>query len=294
MRLGTRPARFGALLRETGDAWIADNAPRLSASLAFYSVLSLVPFLIVISSVAGWAFGQKAAHGQLMWEIEDLIGTVGAEAIQGLIQQGDKSVTVTVLGVLGLVLGTSAVVMELRDSLNTIWHVPVGAAFSGFSGLLRIVRQRFYLFGLIMGAGVLLLGSLALNALVAGLAFEFGPFLPVSPTLLHITVFVISFFVIAFLFAAIYKLVPEVRLKWNDVIVGACFTSFLFTIGKQFIGTYLGKASFGSTYGAAGSFALVLVWVYYSAQLFFFGAEFTRVYARRIHPRKEIGVAPKI
>ncbi len=281
--------RLILILRETGDAWLADNVPRLSASLAYYSVLSLIPFLVLVASVAGSLFGQKAAQGQLMWEIQDLIGTVGARAIQGLIQPGHKSVTLTVLGFLGLALGTSAVVMELRDALNTIWHRPTGSSFSGFHGLLHVVRERFYLFGLIMIAGLLVVASIAINALVTGLDFEFGPFLPVSPVLMHIVVFCVSFVVVTILFAAIYKVVPEVKLRWNDVMVGASVTSLLFTIGKQIIGVYLGKASFGSTFGAAESLAIILVWVYYSAQLFFFGAEFTRIYAMRVHPRREIG-----
>jgi membrane protein len=276
------------LLRETGDAWINNNAPRLSASLAFYSVLSLIPFLIVIASVAGWIFGEKAVQGQLMWEIQDLIGTAGAEAIRGLMESNHKSATITVLGLLTLALGTSAVVMELRDALNTIWHVRAQDNFTGFHGLFRIVKERFYLFGLIVVAGLSLVASLAMNAIAAGLAAEFGPFLPISPVLMHIGVFLVSFLVVTILFAAIYKLVPDIKLRWNDVVVGASVTSLLFTIGKQFIGMYLGTASYGSTYGAAGSFLILLVWVYYSAQLFFFGAEFTRVWARRIHPRKSI------
>lgn len=282
------PVRVLGLLRETGDCWIADNAPRLSASLAFYSVISLIPFLIVIATVGGHVFGEKEVQGQLMWEIQDLFGSEGARAIQGLMQVNHQSATVTVLGLLTLALGTSAVVMDLRDALNTIWHVRSDDTFSGFHGLLRIVRERFYLFGLIVGAGFLLLASLALNAITAGIAAEFGPFLPVSPALLHIAVFVVSFVVVTVLFAAIYKLVPDIKLRWDDVIVGACVTSLFFTIGKQFIGMYLGTTGIGSRYGAAGSFLIVLLWVYYSAQLFFFGAEFTRVYARRFHPRKAI------
>ncbi len=282
------PARVIALLRETADCWIADNAPRLSASLAFYSVLSLIPFLIVVASVGGHAFGEKVAQGQLMWEIQSVVGREGAQAIQGLMQGNHQSTTVTVLGLLTLAFGTSGVVMDLRDALNTIWHVRTDDTFSGFHGLLHMLRDRFYLFGLIVSAGLLIVASLALNALAAGIASEFGPFLPFTPAVLHTLVFLVSFLVVTVLFAAIYKLVPDVTLRWDDVIVGACVTSLFFTIGKQFIGMYLGTAGFGSRYGAAGSFLIVLVWVYYSAQLFFFGAEFTRVYARRFHPRKAI------
>ena len=281
--LRLRRAESGALLKETGNAWIDDNAPRLGASLAFYTLLSLAPILIVVVAVAALAFGQKAAQGQLIWEIQNLVGTEGARAIQGLIQSASKpatGTTATVLGVLTLVLGASAVVVELRDALNTIWHVPA-ATFSSLRTFLRLARERFYLFGLILGVGFLLLVSLALNAAIAAL----GSLLPAPESVLHVAVFVISFLVITFLFAAIYKFLPDVQLKWSDVIVGACFTSLLFTIGKELIGIYLGKASFGSTYGAAGSLVIVLVWVYYSSQLFFFGAEFTKIYTNTFGSR---------
>lgn len=277
MRL--RRSEIGALLKETGKAWIDDNAPRLGAALAFYTLLSLAPILIVVVAIAALAFGQKAAQGQLIWEIQDLVGTEGARAIQDLIQSAYKSATGTmaVLGVLTLVLGASAVMVDLRDALNTIWHVPA-APFSSLRSFLRLVKERFYLFGLILGVGFLLLVSLAVNAAIAALGSLFGLLLPASVSVLHLAVFLISFLVITFLFAAIYKFLPDVQLKWSDVIVGACFTSLLFAIGKQLIGIYLGKASFGSTYGAAGSLVIVLVWVYYSSQLFFYGAEFTKIY----------------
>lgn len=288
----TSLARFGALLSESADAWINDNATRLSASVAFYAVLSIVPFLMVVGAIAGAAFGQKAVQGQLFWELQDLVGPQGATAIQGLISANHKSATVTALGLLTLAFGASAVVMELRDALNKIWHVKSDDTSFGLRGFLKLARERFYLFGLILGAGILLLGSLALNAVLTAASAEFGALMPLSPALLHVVVFIGSFLVITLLFAAIYKLVPDIRLHWNDVAVGASFTSLLFTIGKQLIGIYLGKASVGSAYGAAGSFIIVLMWVYYSTQLFFFGAEFTRAYARRVHPREEIGVTP--
>jgi membrane protein len=286
--LRLRSAEIGALLRETVNAWVDDNAPRLGASVAFYTMLSLAPLLIVVVAVAALAFGQKAAQGQLIWEIQDLLGTEGARAIQDLIQSAYKpaaGTAATVLGVLTLVLGASAAVVELRDALNTIWHVPAAPAFSSLHNFLRLVKERFYLFGLILGVGFLLLVSLALNAAITALGFLFGSLLPASEFVLRAAIFVTSFLVITFLFAAIYKFLPDVRLKWSDVIVGACLTSLLFSIGKQLIGIYLGKASFGSTYGAAGSLVIVLVWVYYSAQLFFFGAEFTKVYTERFGSR---------
>src|ERR1019366_5300116 len=269
--LSLRRAEIGALLKETGNAWIDDNAPRLGASLAFYTLLSLAPILIVVVAVAALAFGQKAAQGQLIWEIQDLVGTEGARAIQDLIQSAYKPTTgtaATVFGLLMVVFGASAVVVDLRDALNTIWHVPAAVTSSTLHSFLRLVKERFYLFGLILGVGFLLLVSLTLNAAIAALGSLFRSMLPTPEAVLQVAVFVISFLVITFLFAAIYKFLPDVQLKWSDVTVGACFTALLFTIGKQLIGLYLGKASFGSTYGAAGSLVIVLVWVYYSAQLF--------------------------
>jgi membrane protein len=287
---------MAALLAEAGDAWVDDDVPRLAASLAFYAVLALVPFLILVSAIAASALGKAAAQGSLVWELQDLIGSAGAQAIQALIQSDKQASTAaTVLGSLTLAFGASAVVMELRDALNTIWHVPTVAAFSSVGNFLRLVKARFYLFGLILGAGLLLVASLALNAFVSAATAHAYPAPHVSPALLHGAVFIGSFIVIAVLFAVVYKVVPEVQLDWRDVIVGACFTSFLFTVGKQVIGIYLGRVNYLSTYGAAGSVLFILVWVYYSAQLFFFGAEFTKIYAKRRHPlvRTDAGLADR-
>ncbi len=284
---------IAALLREAGDAWVDDDLPRLAATLAFYTVLSLLPFLILVSAIAATAFGRKAAEGELMWELRDLIGSASAQAVQELIRSATRSSTAaTVLGSLTLAFGASAVVMELRDALNTIWHVPATASFSSVRNFLRLVRDRFYLFALILGAGFLLLASVAVNAYVAATTARMDPHMTNSPELLHGLIFVASFAVITALFAAVYKLVPEVTLTWRDVITGACFTSLLFTIGKQLIGIYLGQVNYASTYGAAGSLLIILVWVYYSAQLFFFGAEFTKIYAKRRHPVVHADAAP--
>jgi membrane protein len=277
------------LLKATGDAWVADNVPRLSASLAFYTVLSLIPFLIVVTAVASRALGRQVVQGQMMWDIENLVGAAGAKAFQTLMQSAQKSATAaTVFGSITLAFSASAFVVELRDALNGIWNVAVPEPCSTIRKILRLLQERFYLFGLILGAAVLLLVSLALSVLVTATTAKFGPFMPVSGALLHWGVFIASFCVVALLFAAVYKVVPEVRLMWNDVIVGACFTALLFTIGKQLIGIYLGSVNLSSTYGAAGSLLILLVWVYYSAQLFFFGAEFTKVYGKRAAGRPVI------
>ena len=279
-----RPAEILQALRETVSEWSSDNVPRLGASLAFYTLLSLAPLLVVVVAIAALVYGKQAAQGQLFWQIRGLMGQEAARTIQGLLQSAYKPATsalATVLGVLTLALGASSVVVELRAALNTIWHVPADSGASGFSGLISMAKERFYSFAMILGVGFLLLVSLILNACIAAMGKFFGEFLPAREGALQGATSIVSFLVITGLFAAIYKFIPAVRLKWSDVIVGASVTALLFTVGKQLIGLYLGKASFASTYGAAGSLVVVLVWVYYSSQLFFLGAEFTKVYTKR-------------
>jgi membrane protein len=286
------------LLKETFNEWIDVKAPRLGASLAFYTLLSLAPLLIVTVAIAALVYGQEAARGQLVWQIQGLVGPDGARAIQGLIQGAYKpgtGVVASLLSVLTLAFGATSVVVDLRDSLNTIWRVPTNTRCAGFAGISRLVKERCYSFAMILGAGFLLLISLALTAWIAAMGRFFGSFLPTSEAVLHAAAFLFSFVAITFLFAALYKFLPDVRLEWSDVVIGASVTSLLFTLGKELIGLYLGKASFGSTYGAAGSLVIMIVWVYYSAQLFFLGAEFTNVYTRTFGSQfsRKLQLAPR-
>jgi membrane protein len=279
-----RSTELLGIWKETITEWSDDNVPRLGASLAFYTLLSLAPLLVVIVAVAALAYGRQAAQGQLFWQIRGWVGADGARAIQSVLEGAYKpgtGVLATVIGLLTLAIGASTVVLELRGALNTIWHVQAGARSLGLSSLVSLVKERCYSIAMVLGVGFLLLISLILNACIAAVGKFFGGFLPIPEAILQAATSLISFLVIAGLFAAIYKLMPDVRLKWSDVAVGASVTALLFTVGKQLIGLYLGKASFASTYGAAGSLVVVLVWVYYSAQLFFLGAEFTKVYARK-------------
>ena len=179
-----------------------------------------------------------------------------------------------------LAIGASSVVVELTDALSTIWRVPTPPGATGLASIWRVARQRLYSFAMVLGIGFLLLVSLALNAWLAAMGRFFASFLPIAESVLQLATFIVSFVVVTALFAAIYKLLPAVSLEWSDVIIGASVTSLLFAVGKQLVGLYLGKASFGSVYGAAGSLVVLLLWVYYSAQLFFLGAEFTKVYHR--------------
>jgi membrane protein len=263
------PGVFKEALRE----WNNDNAPRLGASLAFYTLLSLAPVVVIIVAVAALAYGQKAAQGQFVWQIRDLVGPDRAGTIQEIIKGAYKpraGVLATLLGLLALGFGASSVFVELHDALNTIWHVPPNRHRTNAATVIRLIKDRFFSFAMVLGAGFLLLVLLVLNAWIAA----------VGISLPQIATFVMSVLVIAVLFAALYKTVPDVRLKWSDVALGAAVTSLLFTIGRQFTGLYFANTSFGSTYGAAGSLLVVLLWVYYSAQLFFWGAEFTKVYTK--------------
>ena len=287
---GLQDYKIVGVVRETLTEWLNDKAPRLGASLAFYTLFSLAPLLVVILAVAALVFGRDAAQGQLVWEIQDLVGPDLARAIQDLLRNAHRpgaGLIATALGLLTLALGASSVVVELRDALNTIWHVPPGQCSLGLTGFFRLLRDRCYAFGLVLGAGLLLLVSLVLKVWIAAMGRFFAPFPRAPEFITHYHAFPVSFLAITLLFAGLYKMLPAVFLKWSDVIVGACVTSFLFTIGKKLIGLYLGKTTLGSAYGAAGSLVLLLVWVYYSAQIFFFGAEFTKMFANRYGSRSD-------
>jgi len=272
---------MGGMLAAAFSEWNNDNAQRLGASLAFFTLLSLAPLVVVVVAVGAAVFGHQAAEGQLAWEIRDLVGPVGAQAIQQMIRgayQPKAGTIATILSVLTLVFGATSVAVELHEALNIIWHVPVKAG--GFSTRIAdFVKERFLSLVLILGAGFILVVSLIWSAWIAAMGRFFGSVLSVPEFALHAASFVVSFIAITLVFGAIYKFVPDVALKWSDVIVGACFSALVFAIGKQLLALYLGKVSLGSAYGAAGSLVTVLVWVYYSAQLFFLGAEFTKIYA---------------
>lgn len=262
--------------------WFRHKVPRLSASLAFYTLLSLAPLIIVVLSIASWVFGRQAAAGQLLWQIQELVGTEGARAIQVLIaaaQQSSSRGAAALIGVITLFFGASAVVAELRDALNTIWDVPVPEGRFGWHSILRVLRERTLSFAVVLAFGFLLLVSLAINAFVAALGSRVSWFLPSQGWALETANQVLSFVVISVLFAMLFKYLPDIEIAWTDVLLGAVTTSVLFTVGKTLIGVYLGKATFGSSYGAAGSLVIMLVWVYYSAQIFFLGAEITQAYA---------------
>lgn len=268
-----------ALLVNTYNEWNAVDAPRMGAALAYYTVLSLAPLLIVVIAVAGLVFGEQAAQGALVTQIRGLVGQQGAEAIQGILKNagGQKSagLIASIVGFLALLFGASSVALELRSAMNKIWKVKEEGG-----GISTFIKQRSYAFALVLGAGFLLLVSLVVSAVLAGVGKFFDGLIPFPAWIAEVVNVIISLIAIAGILAAIFKLLPAVSITWKDVAIGAIFTSVLFTAGKTLIGIYLGRASVGSTYGAAGSLVVVLVWIYYSAQILFFGAEFTRVYSQ--------------
>ncbi len=264
--------------------WRADKATRLGAALSYYTVFSLAPLLVIIIAIAGFVFGRQAVEGQLVGQIEGLVGPAGAQLIQTMIVNASESGTgilATVIGIGTLLLGATGVFGELKDALNTIWDAPKKAG----GGILGMLKDRFLSFSMVFGIGFLLAVSLALSAALTAATNFLGGMLPVPGVVLQIVNFVMSFALITLLFAMIYKVLPDVEIAWRDVWIGAAVTSLLFAIGKQLIGLYLGYSSAGSVYGAAGSLAILLLWIYYSAQIFFLGAEFTKVYAQQYGSR---------
>ncbi len=270
-----------AFLREVYSQWSGDHALTHGAALAYYTLFSLAPLLVLVIAIAGLAFGRAAAQGEIVTQLAGLVGPDGARMLEGMIVAASRptsGIVATVASLATMFFGASGVVGQLQGSLNQIWHAPPPPPTSSVVG--SALRRRALAFGMILGVGFLLLVSLALTAALSALHVWISDRLPLFAELLAPANFALSFFVITALFAMIYKLLPDVSLEWRDVWVGAAVTALLFSVGKSLIGIYLGRAGVTSVYGAAGSLVLVLLWIYYSAQLLFVGAEFTEVYAR--------------
>ena len=268
-----------SLLGATISDWYEDRAQRIGAALAYYTIFALTPGLIVLIAVAGLFFGGNA-EVQIVWQIRELIGEQGAKAIESMLRSARAEplgVSGTLLTLIPLAFGLWGVFGELQDGLNTIWGVTPRPG----RGVVAMLRERLLSFAMVVGIGFVLLVSLALSAWVVAVGTYFGGLLPAPAAALEALNFVISFAVITALFAMTFKLLPDVQIAWRDVWLGAAVTSLLFTIGKFLIGLYLGKSSIASAYGAAGSLVIIVVWVYYSAQILLLGAEFTKVYVKR-------------
>ena len=279
-----KPRTFWQLIKEATSDWSHDRAPRLGAALAYYTVFSLVPFLVVVIALIGLVFGQEAAQSAILGQIADLVGPQSAAAIKDMIQRADQPSTglvATVIALATLLLGASGVFGQLQDALNTVWGVEPKEG----RGLWGFIKDRFLSFVAVLGTGFLLLVSLILSSALAALGKWFSGLLPLPEAVLELMNFTLSFIVIAGLFALIFKVLPDAKVAWRDVWIGAGLTAALFTIGKFALGIYLGKSNVASAYGAAGSLVLVLLWVYYSAQIMLYGAEFTQVYANRFGER---------
>jgi len=278
---------IGEFLGEVYAEWAADDALSLGAALAYYTIFSMAPLLVLVIAIAGLVLGQSAAEGQLVGQIGGLVGQAGAQAIQDMVARanGPKAgLVASLVSVVTMSLGATGVFGQLQHSLNKIWEAPVPKA----AGWRRQVRRRALAFAMVLGIGFLLLVSLAVSAALALLHDVLAAHVPVLTQVLPALNLLVGFAVVSALFAVMYKVLPDVGMRWRDVWPGAAVTALLFGVGKTLIGLYLGRAGVTSVYGAAGSFVLLLLWVYYSAQILFVGAEFTEVYSRRYGSRRAV------
>jgi membrane protein len=274
------------LIKAAASSWADDYAQSMGAALAYYTLFSIAPLLLIVISIAGLIFGVDAARGEIVGQLEGLMGQQGAQAVQGLLESVNKpaeGITATAIGGILLLVGATTVFAELQDALDRIWRAPKRDK----GGLWSLLRARLLSFGMIMGIGFLLMVSLVVSAALAALSKMWGPMFEDWEVLAQVLNFVVSFAFTTTVFAMIYKIMPRVKVDWTDVWVGAVVTALLFTIGKFLIGLYIGKSGVTSGFGAAGSLVVVLVWVYYSAQIFLMGAEFTWAYAHSFGSRKE-------
>jgi membrane protein len=273
-------AEMVGLIKETFRDWSEDKAVRLAAAMAYYTVVALAPLLIIVIAIAGVFFGKEAAEGQIVAQINSLVGQQSGEAIQGIIanaSQPKSGVIASIFGIATLLFGASGVFGQLQDGLNTVWEVEPKPG----RGILGIIKDRFLSLTMVLGVGFLLLVSLVFSAGLSAFGAYLQGLLPLPEIILQGLNFVISFIVISLLFAMLFKILPDATIAWSDVWVGAVITALLFTGGKFLLGLYLGRSSVGSAYGAAGSLIVILIWIYYSSQILFFGAEFTQVYANQ-------------
>jgi len=256
----------------------------MGAALAYYIALSLAPALVILAGITGLLFGSPAAEGRLLSQFQTFVGDAGTRAIQTMIEgtrQPSRGIAAVAFGLLTVFVASSAVVSELRDALNTIWRVPEDTTASTAQSIVNLVKERLLSFILVVASGLLLISSLILNAWVFAAATYLRSGAAPPEVLVQITDWAASLVVTTVLFAFIFKVLPSVPLHWGDVNPGAVLTSLLFTAGKFLLAVYLGKVGITDTYGTASSLVVVLVWVYYSAQVLFWGAEFTRAYAMR-------------
>ena len=269
-----------SIVRQAAGDWVDHKVPRLAAAVAYYTILSLTPLLVIAVAVAGAVFGDGAARAGIVDQFRDTVGPSGTEAIQALLEHANRpsaGIVASSIGILMLLLGASGVFGELQDSLNTIWDVQARPG----RGIRGIVRDRFLSFGMVLCVGFLLLASLVLSTVLSASGQYLERLVPGLVAPVRVANIVLGFAVVTVLFALMFKFLPDVSLLWRDVWLGATVTSVLFTLGKYLIGLYLGQAGIASPFGAAGSVVALVVWVYYAGLILFFGAELTQVIARR-------------
>lgn len=284
------------LTKAAASSWVDDYAQSMGAALAYYTMLSIAPFLLIVISLAGMIFGVEAARGEIAAQLEGLMGRQGAEAVQKLLESASKpaeSVTAAVFGLVLLLVAATSVFAELQDSLDRIWRAPK----RGRMGIWSLLRARLLSFGTIAGISFLLMVSLVVSAGLAAFGNIWGPRFADWQTTVATVNALFSYVLTTTVFAMIYKVMPRAKIAWTDVLIGASVTSLLFTIGKSLIGIYIGRSGVTSGFGAAGSLVMAMIWVYYSAQIFLLGAEFTWAYALTFGSRKEQklpGAAPAV
>jgi membrane protein len=273
------PRQLFHLFLQSVKAWSDDYAPSMGAAISYYTVFSLAPLLVIVIAIAGAVFGREAVQGLISAQLSGLVGVQGAEMVEGLIAAAsdtNRGLVAGLISIVVLLVGATTVFAELQSALDRIWKVPATRKPSGIFGLLR---ARLLSFGLILGVAFLLMVSLVVSAALAAFGAWTGSLLPGWEMLLQVLNTVVSLLILTILFALIFKFMPSTRVAWRDVRVGAFVTALLFEIGKFGIGLYLGKSGMSESFQAAGAIVLLLAWVYYAAQIFLLGAEFTRAYA---------------
>jgi membrane protein len=282
------------LVKAAASSWSDDYAPSMGAALSYYTVFSMAPLLLIVIAIAGLVFGADAARGEIFGQLRGLMGVDAAKAVEGIlvsVSKPSEGITATVIGFAVLLVGATSVFGELQNALDRIWRAP---ARNKTSSVWSLVRARLLSLGMILGIAFLLMVSLVLGAVMSALGKWWGGWFGDWEVVAQIANLIIGYVLTTGVFAMIYKLMPRVHVRWHDVWLGALVTALLFTIGKFLIGLYIGKSSVASGFGAAGSLVIVLVWVYYSAQIFLMGAEFTWVYARTFGSMRDQAAAPVV
>jgi membrane protein len=274
------------LIKQTFAEWSEDKVPRLGAALAYYSIFSIGPLLLIVIAIAGLVFERATVTGEVVKQVEGLVGDDAAGAVTQMLESAAKpqsSIPAIITGFLMLLVGAIGVFVQLQDALNTIWEADSRPS----RGIVGMIRDRLLSFSMVFGIAFLLLVSLIISAGISAMTDLFGS--RVGAMFAQVANFVVSFVVITLLFAMMYKILPDVSVAWHDVWIGAVVTSLLFSVGKMLIGLYLARSSVASVYGAAGSLVIILLWVYYSSQIILLGAEFTQVYANQFGSRIRTG-----